>query len=216
MILIAECQNHRKLFASGNRNIMAFSHEFDPSNGFVALPCDVMDIELSPGAFRLLVELCRMANRMGECWPSLGQLSDRIGRSKASLSAYITELRHADLVDTTTQRMANGYNYRLKYCVTFWQKWRQRLSAVGPKKTVNKTECSVQPIECRVNSKNHIQENHSSSQITEETSISPQLVSIFSQWSDLAKAAPFPKFNGTVPAKLVIDTKTALKQIQTS
>ncbi|WP_366513900.1 helix-turn-helix domain-containing protein [Planktotalea sp.] len=59
---------------------MAKPYEFDPGKGFVALPCEIMDIDLTPGAFRLLVELCRMANRTGECWPSLGQLSDRIGR----------------------------------------------------------------------------------------------------------------------------------------
>ena len=48
---------------------MAISHEFNPAQGFVALPSDVMDIGMTPGAFRLLVELCRMANTTFECWP---------------------------------------------------------------------------------------------------------------------------------------------------
>jgi hypothetical protein len=107
---------------------MASSLTFDPAKGFVALPCEVMNIDMSPGAFRLLVELCRMANRTGECWPSLGQLSERIGRSKAAISGYIAELREIELIETTSQKMANGYNYRLKYCVTFWKSWRSNLA----------------------------------------------------------------------------------------
>lgn len=186
---------------------MANSYEFDPGKGFVALPCEIMDIDLTPGAFRLLVELCRMANRTGECWPSLGQLSDRIGRSKASISGYISELRDVELVETNNQKMANGYNYRLKYCVTFWHKWRSLLGAKQAQKSVQESECSVQPIERRVNSKKHIQKNHSSGQSRLEDTEQARLVSVFSRWSNLAKSAPFPSFNGEVSLELIEATK---------
>lgn len=190
---------------------MAFSQEFDPAKGYVALPCDVMDIEMSPGAFRLLTELCRMANRAGECWPSLGQLSERIGRSKAAISGYIAELREIELLETTRQQMANGYNYRLKYCVTFWRDWRAQLSAPRPARPAQKPECSVQPIERRVNSKNQSHKKQTPQDDDQSESVSPQLVSVFSKWSDLAKSAPFPKFNAPVEDTLLDQTRALVQ-----
>ena len=193
---------------------MASTQEFDPAKGYVALPCDVMDIEMSPGAFRLLVELCRMANREGECWPSLGQLSARIGRSKAALSGYVSELRALELLKTASQTMANGYNYRLKYRVTFWQAWRTQISTPRPVKAVQRDECSVQPIERRVNSKNQNQEkqtSHTSSLTGKDTR---KLVSIFSSWTKLAQSATFPHFNDTVPSKLLSQTKSILSRTE--
>ncbi|MGB7318003.1 MAG: helix-turn-helix domain-containing protein [Planktotalea sp.] len=169
-----------------------------------------MDIEMSPGAFRLLVELCRMANRTGECWPSLGQLSDRIGRSKAAISGYIAELRALDLVATLNQRMANGYNYRLKYSVTFWQSWRAQISARTEHDRVQKTECTVQPVERRVNSKNQNHLNQPQPSQTRIDSTKTKLVSVFSQWSQLAKNAPFPSFNAQVPQDLITKTQDCL------
>lgn len=196
---------------------MAFSHEFDPARGYVALPSDVMDIEMSPGAFRLLVELCRMANRTGECWPSLGQLSERIGRSKAALSGYIAELRALELLETANQKMANGYNYRLKYCVTFWQNWRAQLSLPRGIKLVQKDECSVQPSECRVNSKNQSHKKKQTMQGKKLDTDRTKLVSVFSKWSDLAKNTPFPQFNAPVPSFLIEETHavTAITKPQT-
>ncbi|MEP5154246.1 helix-turn-helix domain-containing protein [Planktotalea sp.] len=192
---------------------MAFSQDFDPTKGYVALPCDVMDIEMSPGSFRLLVELCRMANRSGECWPSLGQLSERIGRSKAAISGYIAELRALDLVETVNQKMANGYNYRLKYSVTFWAEWRAKLSAPRLVSNVSETERSVQPDERRVNSKNQNHKNNTSENSEPTDTESPQLVSVFSKWSDLSKAAPFPTFNAEVPENLLRETQTVLANV---
>ena len=79
---------------------------FNRDKGFVALPVGVLDMDLSPGAFRTLVELCRMANMEGYCWPSLTQLSDRLGRSKSAISGYLKELRGVGLVATEEQRTA--------------------------------------------------------------------------------------------------------------
>lgn len=130
---------------------------FDRAKGFVALPVEVLEIDMTPGAFRLLAELCRMANIDGYCWPSLDQLSDRMGRSKSAISGYIKELREAALVDTETQKTANGYNYRLKYRVTFWADWRASLRGA----VTQKAERSVQPVERLEESKNHIHKNQS-------------------------------------------------------
>ena len=190
---------------------MASSHDFDPAKGFVALPSDVMDIEMSPGAFRLLVELCRMANRTGECWPSLAQLSERIGRSKAAISAYITELREIELVETISQKMANGYNYRLKYCVTFWKNWRTGLSQASKETTLEKPKRSIQPSERRVNSKNQSHKKQTPQDDDQSESVSPLLVSVFSNWSDLAKSAPFPKFNAPVEDALLHQTRALVQ-----
>jgi biotin operon repressor len=140
---------------------------FDRRKGFVALPVQVLEMELTPGAFRLLAELCRMANLDGFCWPSLGQLGERLGRSKAAISGYVTDLREAGLISTETQTTANGYNYRLRYCVVFWKAWRASLSGqTGPAVEVKDSEPverSVQPVERHRGSKNHIQINHDQS-----------------------------------------------------
>lgn len=144
----------------------------DPSRGFVAFPVDLFDLDLSPGAFRTLAELCRMANVQGQCWPSLAQLGKRLGRSRASVSAYITELRDAGVLTTQKQRMANGYNYRLRYTVTFWKEWRSGLGQ-GQVRTTKTTaprvnmatqqpERSVHPAERPLETQNHIHKNHCS------------------------------------------------------
>ena len=99
----------------------------DPNKGFVAFPVAVFDLELTPGAFRTLAELCRMANAEGQCWPSLAQVGRKLGRSRAAISGYIAELRDVGVITTEEQKMANGYNYRLRYTVTFWKEWRAGL-----------------------------------------------------------------------------------------
>ncbi|MEX0281957.1 MAG: helix-turn-helix domain-containing protein, partial [Arenibacterium sp.] len=129
---------------------MSEQYNFDRKKGFVALPVELFDLDLTPGAFRTLTELCRMANAEGYCWPSLEQLSERLGRSRSAISGYIKELRDIGLVVTQEQKTANGYNYRLKYKVTFWQDWRASLSPVRPAKSDRR----VHPVERTIESKN--------------------------------------------------------------
>ena len=57
---------------------MSETIDCDPNRGFVAFPVALFDLDLSPGAFRTLAELCRMANKSGQCWPSLAQLGQRL------------------------------------------------------------------------------------------------------------------------------------------
>lgn len=155
---------------------------FDRKKGFVALPVEILDIDLSPGAFRTLVELCRMANAEGYCWPSLDQLSQRSGRSKSAISGYLKELRSADLIETEEQQTASGYNYRLKYRVTFWQDWRSSLRG----KTTPRIERSVQPSERLKDSKNHIHKNHSA------MDLDSNLDHLLGLWARCFKGVPYP------------------------
>ncbi len=189
---------------------MGNSLHFSKAQGFVALPCALLDLDITPGAFRLLVELCRMANAEGQCWPSLGQLSARTGRSKASLSAYLTELRAQELVETQTQRMANGYNYRLRYTLPFWKSWRAGLGRSDGETSDQAVERSDQPAERRVNSKNQTHENHS--RFVSKSSKPSQLARISRRWQDLCRGVSFPAFNQDVSQALVQQTREAISK----
>ncbi len=158
---------------------------FNPRKGFVALPVEIMDLDLTPGAFRTLAELCRMANTEGFCWPSLQQLSERLGRSRSAVSGYIRDLRAAGLVDTQEQRTANGYNYRLKYRVTFWQDWRASLRKPAQQPD-RKTERSVQPDARMTQIKNHILKNHSEGRSETDKD------KLIRKWARCFAGAPYP------------------------
>ncbi|MGB0662065.1 MAG: helix-turn-helix domain-containing protein [Mangrovicoccus sp.] len=173
----------------------------DPSKGFVALPLDLFDVDLSPGAFRTLVEFCRMANADGYCWPSLAQLSERLGRSRPAISGYIAELREAELLSTQTQRTANGFNYRLRYCLPFWARWKSRFA----KSAVKKVERGVQPAEC-IDSKNQTNKNQV---LRGSLSISQKLVK---EWSALAGSSNYPMFDRSPEPPLIAKTKAALAE----
>lgn len=187
--------------------------EFDPSEGFVALPVRILEIEMSPGAFRTLTELCRMANLDGFCWPSLEQLSARLSRSRSAISGYVKELREIGLIDTINQKMANGYNYRLKFLVTFWAAWRASLSATRPReqrpegvRSVPPPERRVQSGARRVNSKNHIPENH-----PRAPGLDAHVVEgILEKWAVLTRGQPYGSYAEKVPASLVQETTDIL------
>lgn len=173
---------------------------FDRKKGFVALPVDVLDLDLSPGSFRTLVELCRMANLEGWCWPSLDQLGQKLGRSKASISSYLKELRACGLLETVEQRTANGYNYRLKYRVTFWQDWRASLAG----KSNQDTEHSVRPTKRHRESKNHIHKNHCSGVFKDNLS------DILKDWSTCFRNAPYPTARQLPSDVLIRDSVDAI------
>lgn len=171
---------------------------FNRDKGFVALPVGVLDMDLTPGAFRTLVELCRMANMEGYCWPSLTQLSDRLGRSKSAISGYLKELRGVGLVATEEQRTANGYNYRLKYQVTFWADWRASLSSSH----AQKAERSIQPVERITKDKN---QNHKNQTRVDE------LDDLLHKWSQCFGRAPYPQTEHAPDPRLVSETSKAIK-----
>ncbi|MGR3571559.1 helix-turn-helix domain-containing protein [Brevirhabdus sp.] len=185
---------------------MSSEMRLDPGRGFVALPLDIMEIEMSPGAFRALVEFCRMANREGYCWPSLAQLGERLGRSKAAISGYIKELRALALLETQEQRAANGYNYRLKYRLTFWQTWREAFAQRGksgesrPAPAAPPSECRVQQSE-RKKDKNHNHKNQSSPEPG-----SGSLIALKRQWEEAVGHAPYPAFQRTPDPQLAEQT----------
>lgn len=176
---------------------MSEQYSFSRDDGFVALPVGVFDLDLSPGSFRTLVELCRMANKEGFCWPSLQQLSERLGRSKSAISGYIAQLRDAELIETQTQTTANGYNYRLKYFIPFWPEWRASLG----RRTAQKTEHRVQPVERLRDSEKQNDINH----------CQVDLDKVISAWGRCFKGAPYPALGKTPSAELVAETTAALR-----
>lgn len=182
----------------------------DPNKGFVAFPVAIFDLDLTPGAFRTLAELCRMANVTGQCWPSLAQLGRRLGRSRAAVSGYITELRAAGVLRTEEQKMANGYNYRLRYTVTFWKSWRAGLSE-GPKKTQKpaapKTERRVQPSERPLRTKNHIHIKQQSS---------GDLTNLVSGWKVSVGNAQYPDFSTWPTEDALAKTRAAIEGTATT
>ncbi|MEX0337993.1 MAG: helix-turn-helix domain-containing protein [Arenibacterium sp.] len=177
---------------------MSEQYHFDRKKGFVALPVDLFDLDLSPGAFRTLTELCRMANADGFCWPSLEQLSDRLGRSRSAISGYIKELRGAELVTTEEQKTANGYNYRLKYQVTFWAAWRASLSP----RPVQRNERRVEPVERLLESKNQSLEKQSGE----------NLDMLLKKWQRCFAGAPYPMVARAPNEMLCAETQSALSQ----
>ena len=179
---------------------MSEQTRFDRRKGFVALPVEVLEIDLSPGAFRTLAELCRMANAEGFCWPSLEQLSDRLGRSKSAISGYIKELRAADLVHTQEQKTANGYNYRLKYEVTFWRAWRAALSAATERPTKRRVQQDARVLE----TKKH---NHKNQATREQDS---NFDSLLRRWTRCFKGAPYPLASHSPSTDLLQETRQAL------
>lgn len=178
----------------------------DPNKGFVAFPVALFDLDLTPGAFRTLAELCRMANTTGQCWPSLAQLGRQLGRSRAAVSGYITELRAAGVLSTEEQKMANGYNYRLRYTVTFWKDWRASLSKDAkptPKETAQKAERRVQPSERPLRTKNHIYKKQQ---------VSGDLTCLVSGWKHAVGNAPYPDFAAWPTEAALAKTRAAVEE----
>ncbi|AML53810.1 helix-turn-helix domain-containing protein [Falsihalocynthiibacter arcticus] len=146
---------------------MSSTLKIDATKGFVALPASVMDFEMSLGAFRVLVELCNLACIRGYSWPGQDQLAEKMGRSKASISAYVKELRDLGLIETISQKMASGYNYRCKYLVTFWASWIQtrkenQIKNNKPANSNQPAESSVRPAERPSSKKNKIYKTQTS------------------------------------------------------
>lgn len=197
-----------------NRKVMPNTPQFNPANGFVALPVGILEIEMSPGAFRTLTELCRMADAGGYCWPSLEQLSARLSRSRAAISGYVKELKETGLIETIQQRMANGYNYRLKFHVTFWAEWRRSLKGRQPARampvseTPDQSERSVQQTECRVNSKNQIHENHGPAHAGADVVVSD----ILREWARLTRGVPFGSYAAPVPQRVIETSRLIVSQ----
>ena len=180
----------------------------DPGRGYVALPLDILDLDLSPGAFRALVEFCRMADRDGWCWPSLAQLSERMGRSRAAISGYVAELREVGVLETLQQRTANGFNARLKFRVTFWQAWRSRFSSG------QKAERRVNPAERSIEDTNHSHQNHDSAPAAPVAEVvrkpCDDFGDLIAAWRRTVGDAPYPTLRRMPEPDLLRRTRAAL------
>lgn len=176
--------------------------EIDPSKGFVAIPAQILDLEISPGAFRALIHLCNLADETGFCWPSLEQLGESMGRSKAAVSGYIQNLREAGVIQTFTQKMASGYNYRLKVKVLFWADWVKTRSRKKIK-PVQEGECSVHHVDRPATQKNKTYKT----QTTPAGLPTGEVKSIYERWRHLTHGVPFGQFRAQPDNKLIKDTQ---------
>lgn len=190
---------------------MSESILIDPARGFVALPAQILDLEISPGAFRVLTHLCNLADVSGWSWSSLEQFAERIGRAKSSVSAYLQELRAAGLIKTEQQTRNNGAFYRLKICVTFWADWvkvRVDCGKATTKKTARKSEPKierrVQPVERPKEDKHKSIKTHSSGKPGGDSN------KIWQGWQALTKGQPFGQFARNASPALVQDTSKLL------
>jgi hypothetical protein len=191
---------------------MSESILIDPARGFVALPAQILDLEISPGAFRVLTHLCNLADVSGWSWSSLEQFAERIGRAKSSVSAYLQELRTAGLIKTQQQTRNNGAFYRLKICVTFWADWVKSRVDCGKaaakkqaQKTAPKTERRVQPVERPKEDKHKTIKTHSSGKPGADTT------KIWKGWQALTKGQPFGQFARDASPALLQDTSKLLE-----
>ena len=179
----------------------------DPARGFVALPAQIFDLEISPGAFRVLTHLCNLADVAGWSWASLDQFAERIGRSKSSVSGYLQELRRENLIACTQQTRANGANYRLKIRVTFWADW-VKSRAKCAKAKAQPAERSVRPAERHIEDKNKPNKTHTTPKA------GGFIEKVLKGWQELSKGQPFGQFSGDASPALLADTQKALSNWQ--
>lgn len=189
---------------------MSNAIKIDPTRGFVALPAQILDLEISPGAFRVLTHLCNLANDEGWSWPSLEQLGEKLQRSKASISAYIAELREEGVIETVTQKMASGYNYRLKICVVFWSDWVQ-IRQKKKIKPVQPTEGSVQNNERPPSGKNNKHKTHTHLS-AKRVEMSDDVKKVYDHWVWLTKGQPFRCYREPPSEQLLSRTKQLIAQ----
>lgn len=124
--------------------------ELDASRGYAAIPDSIHHIRMSDGAYRLLIILCAHASHAtGLCDPSHAYLADLMGKSKASITNHLNELRRLGLVVTTSKIGRAGGNGGLHILVTFWKAWRQSVREAGEARRKPKSEAPrVQKGEC--------------------------------------------------------------------
>lgn len=106
------------------------------NNGYVRVPRAWVSLPVSPGAKALLLHLCSAANAKGESWYSYAQLGEIVMRSRAAISGYVDELREIGVVTTERQRMANGFNYRLRIRLPDWETLNHRWADLARKKAL--------------------------------------------------------------------------------
>lgn len=106
--------------------------ELDASRGYAAIPDAIHHIKMSDGAYRLLIILCAHASHAtGLCDPSHAYLAHLMGKSKASITNHMKELRGLGLIETTSKPGRGGGNGKLDILVTFWAAWRKAVRVAG-------------------------------------------------------------------------------------
>ena len=110
------------------------------AGGFARLPKAWLTLPVSPQAKMLLVAFCGYADPKGRSWFSYEQLGEILNRSKASVAAYVSELRESGVITCKKQTYGNGYNYRLLITVRDWGQIVAAWSGMSRKKAANTKE----------------------------------------------------------------------------
>jgi hypothetical protein len=120
--------------------------------GYFRMPNSWLLLDLSPGAKVLLAFLCSYARDHGVSYCSYKQLGEVVGRKPATVSGYVQELRESGLIQTIKQKMANGWNYRLKIKIIGWDKiiadMETKKTPKAKKSSPENTERSIRSAEC--------------------------------------------------------------------
>ncbi len=207
---------------------MSKALNLDPKKGFLSLPKSILELEMSPGAFRALAFLCNYADEKGWCYPSFEQIGAVMNRGKAAISGYIEELRELGLVVTKKQRYASGYNFRLKFRVTFWKAWWDNLETVREERKAEassskkKSEHSNRSSERHTSYKHKTIETHTTARDASKHGPSKrgepkQSVSqppapaatevvvkkIYEEWVECTRGAPFGQFSRPASPDLI-------------
>ena len=114
--------------------------------------------DIAPPAKALLALLCVYANADGTSWHSYKQLGADLGRSPASVCAYVGDLVRAGVLRVTRQTFGNGFNYRVRLTLVAWamppsrtpreaRRSEVKVAGTEAETKVVRAECSVQPAE---------------------------------------------------------------------
>ena len=83
----------------------------------------IIDMELSPSAFKLYVYLKRVAGESGKCWKSTRRLASDCRMSKPTVIKAKRELEEKELVSVIERTHPNnGYSYHEIRIVDVWRK----------------------------------------------------------------------------------------------
>lgn len=98
-----------------------------PEQPFVQIPLDVLEADISAGAFRLYAYLISYARQFGACWPSQATLAVKLRVSERTIRNWLKELEQAGLIEIEQRFSERGGGqqsnlYRLKRTVASREK----------------------------------------------------------------------------------------------
>jgi hypothetical protein len=113
--------------------------------GFVRTPKAWLRLPMSPGAARLIQIFCGYADDEGKSWYLYEELGEIMGRSKAAISGYVSELRQLGLIETVQKKFRNGYNAGLSVFIIGWRDMVQTWASMARKRASRSADADPTP-----------------------------------------------------------------------